>query len=216
MKLCEDCPDLLAKLSPNAQIRLRTYPVIFEFVPCSGTFDPSNEHHLRELERENDLKLNSITSAAWCKKPEKHLPGQTTANLKVQCANTETANYVLKECIRVEDHLVNIHKDLRQPMRCIKCQDYGHFKDACTNVERCATCASDAHTTARCSNSNTPSGATCGVGSNHPTTSPICPTFLAKQKVLLQCFPENSMLYYPTKEHWTWVQSPTNLERPSK
>ena len=215
IKLCDSSPDLLAKLGPNAQIRLRTYPVIFKFVPCSGSFDPTNARHLRELEQENNLKTNSITSAAWCKKPEKRSPGQSTANLKVQCANAETANYVLRERIRVEDHLVNVHKDLRQPMRCAKCQGYGHFQDVCTNMERCATCASDSHTAASCDNSNTPSCAACGDGSNHPATSPICPTFLAKQKTLLQRFPENTMPYYPTEERWTWVQNPANPERPS-
>jgi len=140
-----------------------------------------------------------ITSASWCKKPEKYSPGQSSANLKVQCANTETANHLLNERIRVEDHLVSIHKDLRQPVHCLKCQDYSHFKDACPNVERCATCTSNSHSTTQCNNSNHPACAACGVGSNHPATSPICPTFLSKQKSLLQRFPENSMPYYPTE-----------------
>ena len=65
------------------------------------------------------------------------------------------------------------------------------------------------------SNSNALSCAACGDGSNHPASCPICSTFIAKQKALLQCFPENMMPYYPTKERWTWVQNPTNLERPS-
>jgi hypothetical protein len=214
-KLCEDAPDLLASLSPNAQIRLRTYPVIFKFVPCNGAFDPSNLQHLRELEQENDLKPNSIISASWCKRPEKRSPGQSTANLKVQCLNAEAANCVLKERIRVAGNLVNVHKDLRQPMRCVKCHNYGHFKDSCPNEERCANCASDSHSTADCNNSNTPSCAACADGSNHTASSPNCPTFIAKQKALLQRFPENTMPYYPTEERWTWVQNPANPERPS-
>jgi hypothetical protein len=213
-KLCEVAPDLLAKLSPNAQIRIRTYPVIFKFVPCSGAFDPSNPQHLRELEQENDLKPNAIVAASWCKRPEKRSPGQSTANLKVQCQNAETANYVLKERIRVAGNLVNVHKDLRQPMRCVKCHSYGHFKDSCPNEERCANCASDSHPTADCNASNPPSCAACADGSNHTASSPNCPTFIAKQKALLQRFPENTMPYYPTEERWTWVQNPANPERP--
>src|SRR6267154_5965696 len=79
---------------------------------------------------------------------------ESTANLKVQCLNAETANCVLKERIRVAGNLVNVHKDLRQPMRCVKCHNYGHFKDSCLNEERCANCASDSHSTADCNNSN--------------------------------------------------------------
>jgi hypothetical protein len=214
IKLCVDTPGLLAKLSPFATIRLRTYPVIFKFVPCNGSFNPYNELHLRELELENNLKPNTLTSASWCKKPENCSPGQSSANLKVQCLNAETANYLLNERIRVEDHLVNVHKGLRQPMCCLKCQDYGHFKDSCPNIERCTTYTSDSHSSAQCNNSNHPACAACGVGSNHPATSPNCPTFLSKQKSLLQHFPENAMPYYPTEERWTWVQSPTNLDRP--
>jgi hypothetical protein len=214
IKLCDDTPGLLARLSPNARIRPRTYPVIFRFVPCSGLFDPSNAQHLRDLEIENDLSPNSISSAEWCKKPEKRSPGQATANLKVHCASAESANRVLQERIRVDGNLVNVHKDLRQPLRCVKCHEYGHFKDACPNKERCALCASDTHTSTNCSNSNAPSCAACGDGSGHPASSPICPTFLAKQKALLQRFPENSMPYYPTGERWTWAQNPTNPDRP--
>src|ERR1700722_14901156 len=213
VKLCDNTPDLLAKLSPNAQIRLRTYPVIFKFVPCIGTFDPSNAQHLRGLEKENDLGPNSISTAEWCKKPEKRSPGQSTANLKVHCASAESANRILQERIRVDGNLVNVHKDLRQPLRCIRCHEYGHFRDGCYNKERCAHCASETHTTANCDSSNAPSCAACGEGSNHPAASPTCPTFLAKQKSLLQRFPENSMPYYPTGERWTWAQNPPNPDR---
>ena len=213
IKLCNEMPGLLAKLSPNAQIRLRTFPVIFKFVPCNGIFDPANKQHLRDLEEENDLAPNSIASADWCKKPEKRSPSQSTANLKVQCSSAEAANRMLQERIRLDSNLINVHKDLRQPLRCVRCHEYGHFKDGCHNNERCAHCASESHSSANCDRSNAPSCAACGDRSNHPASSPTCPTFLAKQKALLQRFPENSMPYYPTGERWTWAQSPTNAER---
>lgn len=71
IKLCNDKPGLLTKLSPNAQIRLQKYPVIFKFVSCNGIFDPTIKQHLKDLEEENNLTPNSIMSAEWCKKPEK-------------------------------------------------------------------------------------------------------------------------------------------------
>jgi hypothetical protein len=215
IKLCNETPDLLTKLSPNTRICPRMYPVIFKFVPCNGNFDPADEKHLRELEEENDLTPNSIALAEWCKKPEKRSPNQQTANLKVQCTSAEAANRLLQEHIRLDGNLVNVHKDLRQPLRCVRCHEYGHFRDNCRNNEHCGHCASESHASTNCDRANAPSCAVCGDGSNHPASSPTCPTFLVKQKALLQHFPENSMPYYPTEERWTWAQAPSNPEKPS-
>ena len=38
-------------------------------------------------------------------------------------------------CIHVEDHLVTVHKDIKLPIRCIKCQEYGQMHDSCIGVE---------------------------------------------------------------------------------
>ena len=86
---------LLKELSPKARIRPRAYTVIFRFVPCGGSFDPSLEEHLCNIEKENDLQPNSISAASWCKHPEKRSPGQTTATLKVACSNPDVANHLI-------------------------------------------------------------------------------------------------------------------------
>ena len=201
-------------ISPSARIRPRTYPVIFQFVPCNGPFDPYVPEHLRELERENDLKANTISSATWCKRPEKRSPGQTSATLRVQCSDPQTANYLLKEHIRVADHLVSVHKDIKQPLRCVLCQQYGHFKDACINTEKCAICASEFHSSSSCINPNKPCCVSCQRGSNHLSSSPSCPTFIQKCKTLDTKLPKNAMPYFPTNERWTWVMNLSNPERP--
>ena len=104
-------------------VRPRTYTIILHFVPCSGLFDPSLEAHLREVEVENDLPVNSIVSTSWCKRPEKRSPNQKAANMFITGR------------IRVDDHLVTVHKNIRLPIRCIKCQEYGHTRDSCIGVE---------------------------------------------------------------------------------
>ena len=64
--LCNDNPNLLLKIGPKARFRPRAYTVIFRFVPCNGMFDPSDNAHLRNIERDNDLPTNSIYGAsAW-------------------------------------------------------------------------------------------------------------------------------------------------------
>ena len=137
------------------------------------------------------------------------------ANLKVQCTSAEALNQLLQEHIRLDGNLVNIHKDLRQLLRCVRFHEYSHFRDSCHNNECCAHCTSKSHASTNCDRSNALSCMACGDGSNHPASSPTCPTFLAKQKALLQRFPENSMPYYPTGERWTWAQALSNPERPS-
>jgi len=214
INLCTRKANLLGVIGQNARFRPRTYPVIFRFVPCNGPFDPYVEDHLCDLERENDLATGSISAASWCKRPDKRSPGQTTATLKVSCVNPDTANYLLKECICITDHLVSVHKDIRQPIRCVKCQEYGHIKDACISIERCATCASEFHSSSNCINSNCPKCVSCSDGSTHPSTSQTCPSFLRKCDALDSRFPENTMPYYPTKERWTWVLKPPNPDRP--
>src|ERR1700692_3344470 len=76
------------------------------------------------------------------------------ATFKVLCTSPEAANHLLRGHIHIADQLVNIHKDLCQPIRCIKCQEYGHIRDTCINVKRCAICASEIHITNTCGSSN--------------------------------------------------------------
>jgi hypothetical protein len=215
IEMCADHPDLLVEINSKARICPRTYTIILRFVPCTGHFDPSNTEHLRDVERDNDLPPGSISSASWCKRPEKRSPNQKSATLKVQCSNPTSANLLITGRIRVADQLVNARKDIRLPIRCVKCQEYGHIQDACIGVEKCANCASENHSSTECSNSWTPNCVSCGVGSTHPSTSPKCPTFIKKCEALDERFPENAMPYFPTKEAWTWAASPVNPPRPS-
>jgi hypothetical protein len=206
--ICTKNPTLLAKINPNAHIRPRAYTVIFRFVPCLGQFDPSIDEHLRIIERENDLTEGSISAASWCKRPDKRAPNQSTATLKVACLNPETANCLLTSRIRIEDHLVNVRKDLRIPTRCVKCQGYGHIQEACINTAKCANCSSESHTSNNCSRA--PKCVSCSEGSSHPSTAPTCPTFIRKCAALDDRYPENAMPYFPTNENWTWATSPSN------
>ena len=119
IKICEDEPTRLKGVLTGGRIKPRTYPVIFRFVLCDGSFNPYSLDHLRNLKNENGLEDNSIIAASWCKQPEKRAPNQATANLKVLCANPETGNLLLMQHICVEDHLVLVHRDLRHPVHCL-------------------------------------------------------------------------------------------------
>ena len=205
-------PALLVEISLKAHIRPQTYAVIFCFVPCSGPFYPSLDEHLCNIKSKNDLPANPIVAASWCKCPNRRVPSQTMATLTVACTNPDVVNCLLTGQIRVDDHLVNVHKDIRIPIRYIKCQEYGHTQDSCIGVERCTNCASEFHQTARYDRS--PACVSCGPGSQHPSTSPTCPSFMQKCDALDQHFPENAMPYFPSIETWTWAAAPANPPPP--
>ena len=148
---------LLKELSPKAWIRPWAYTVI---VLCN-------------VEKENNQPVSSITTASWCKCPYRRSPGQTIATLKVACTNPDAANCLLTGHIWVNDHLINIRNDLCIPIRCVKCQEYGHTQDLCIRVEKCANCSSEFHQSDKCNRA--PACILCGRGSNHSSTSPSCP-----------------------------------------
>ena len=213
-KICASNLALLAEFSPKAHICPRTYAIILRFVPCDGLFNPSLESHLREVKIEINLPPNSIVSASWCKRPEKRSPNQKTATLKVLCASPEAANRFITGRIRVNDHLVTVHKDIKLPICCVKCQEYSHISDSCVGAEKCANCASVGHSSAVCTNENSPSCISCGEGLGHASSSPKCPVFAKKCTALNDRTPENAMPYFPTNEAWTWSTAPNNPPRP--
>ena len=199
-KICADKLELLSKFNLKARICPRPYAIIMRFVPCSSQFDPGNDAHLREVEVENDIPPNSITLATWCKHLENRSPNQKSATLKVMCTSPESANLFITGRIQIDDHLVTVHKDIKLPIRCLKCQEYGHTRDSCIGVERCANCASINHSTFSCAHEGAPSCVSCGTGSMHASSSPNCPAFAKKCAALDERTPENTMPYFPTNE----------------
>ena len=211
--LCNKNVFLLTELGPKACISPHTYAIIFCFIPCNGSFDPSTSEHLHNIKKENDLPANSLVSASCCKHLQKRSPNQATTSLKVACVNPKTANCLITGHIHVEDHLINVHKDIYILIHCIKCQTYGHTQDACIGVEKCANCASEFHSADKCDRA--PCCVSCRAGLSHPSSLLVCPFFLCKSNALNECYPENSMPYFPTNENWTWATSPTNTSAPA-
>ncbi|KAF5378885.1 hypothetical protein D9615_006982 [Tricholomella constricta] len=188
---------LKSHLGASARIKAKAYNLVFRFVPCGSFFDPSDRDHLNVIEDDNDLPSGAILSASWLKRPDRRSPKQTVASLKVVCSTAEAANRLLQERIFVAGHLVVIRKDLKEPIRCNKCQRYGHIWASCKSPERCAACASPDHATTECP----------------PNPTPRCPIFKKQCDDLESRLPENSMPYFPTGEAWTWSPAPPKLSK---
>ncbi|KAF5375541.1 hypothetical protein D9615_009144 [Tricholomella constricta] len=204
---------LKTHLGASARIKAKAYNLVFRFVPCGAFFDPSDRDHLNIIEDDNDLPSGSILSASWLKRPDRRSPKQTVASLKVVCSTAEAANRMLQERIFVAGHLVVIRKDLKEPIRCNKCQRYGHIRASCKSQERCATCASPDHVTSECPPNPTPQCVSCGPESKHSSSARHCPVFKKQCEDMETRLPENNMPYFPTGEAWTWMAAPPKLSK---
>ena len=147
---CTDFDLLTAHLGLSASIKSKAFNLVFRFIPCDGAFDPSDQEHIAAIELDNNLTLGSISSASWLKRPERRSPNQKVASLRVACTSPEAANHLLRERVYVEGVVVDIRKDLREPIRCNKCQLFGHIRSSCISDERCTHCASGSHVTSDC------------------------------------------------------------------
>ena len=90
------------------------------------------------------------------------------------------------------------------------------MQDLCIGVAKCANCTSESHSADKCDRS--PSYVSCGPSSQHPSSSPSCPSFIKKCEALDNRFPENTMPYYLSRDSWTWAASPSNpppLQQPA-
>ena len=146
-KICVEKPEFLSEFNLKARIHPCTYAIIMCFVLCSGQFNPGNDAHLREVAAKNDIPPNTIALATWCKRPENRSPNQKSVTIKVLCTSPESANLFIIGRIQIDNHLANVHKNIKLPIQCFKCQDYSHTRDSCIRVERCTNCASVSHAT---------------------------------------------------------------------
>ena len=199
----------LGKLGTSATIRPRQYNVIVYFIPL--TFNAGDPAGMREVEAFNGLPPNSIVSTRWIKPANRRSPHQLVAHAVFSFADPKTANKVLAEQITVCHKKLDTVKSKREPIRCMKCQLWGHLAVSCTaSHDKCGTCG-EQHRSSDCNSPGlfcTP----CGVD-GHPSWDRECPTFNAKCKEMDQRTPDNQLVYFPTDEPWTHktVESPWNF-----
>jgi hypothetical protein len=108
-------------------------------------------------------------------------------------------------------------KDKKEPIRCVRCQGWGHIaRDCHANHDTCGTCGNH-HRTANCTNQNASHCANCN-SNDHPSYSRNCPDFTRRCELIDAKNPENLMPYYPTDEFWTQVLLPPKkqpLQKPA-
>ena len=212
----QNCDQFLQQLIGHpVKILGRMFPVVARFMPVLFRTDDKGA---RDLENSANLPPNSITRVSWIKNPESRTDGQRYANVKIFCSSANHANQLILEAGRFK-HLgsnLRIHKDIKAPSTCNRCQTYGHISTGCPDESpTCARCAGSHHGT-KCT-SNAIKCTPCGSGT-HQTNDENCPERKSRESAILNKNPETLSPYYTTYEPWTWGLNKTdsNHESPNQ
>ena len=89
----------------------------------------------------------------------------------------------LPKTVKVGFEIIKVDVYVPNPLRCFKCQQFGHHSDNCRRQEVCARCGQPGHSddSFDC-DSYSASCANCGA--NHPAYSRQCPAWLKEKEIL--------------------------------
>lgn len=205
---------LASKFGPEAKICEQSHKLVMRFIPCDGGFEPSEPAHLREFETNSGLEAHSITSMSWCRPIDKRAANQSFATATIIINSPKAANHLLTENIYIYEKCITVQKDIRQPLLCNKCQQYGHIHRECPNELKCVTCTG-AHDISTCTLRDRPACVSCGPNSRHPSNDHQCPAFQRRVEDLHKRFPEDTLPLFPTHDDpSTWESAPAGFTAP--
>ena len=92
------------------------------------------------------------------------------------------------------------------PLRCFKCQKYGHGSNRCTGKEICSKCAGE-HSVENCT-SDIFCCANCTTDNDHTASDRACPVYIKEKKVLLIKHTEN--ISFPDARKIVESQTPSS------
>ena len=186
------------------------FAIIVENVPT--TYEPRYPEGARLLEELNRLPVGSIISYRWIKPLEWRYDRQASAHLICALDMADTANDVIDDGIKIEEHHSTARKLLIEPRRCAKCQRHtnGHMAADCKELhDTCANCAGW-HRTSTCKEKD-PRNYRCAncismkqQDINHAAWDKQCPIYERRKAWLDLWFPGNKYKYYPTTDPKMW------------
>ncbi|KAG2048097.1 hypothetical protein BDR06DRAFT_838348, partial [Suillus hirtellus] len=189
----------LQALNFSVTLKDKTYTLIAQYVSINLLIECPGL--LRLVEGKNHLEDNSLVSMHWIKPPHKCLPTQMMAFAILQVNNATTANKLIKSGLYIDQQLIQVKKDQKEPTRCAKCQCYSHIACNCSaSRDMCSTCA-DNHRTIKYNTYKTFRCASC-CNNNHASWSRSCPEFEQRCSELCTKYLENSLPYFPTTDTW--------------
>ena len=201
----------LEHLGGKVQIKDRLYHLVVPFLPIAIRAD--DPETLRNIERENDLATHVVAKLKWIKDPSRRSARQRMAHALLSVTSPHAANHLIREGIYLDQAKYHPRKDRKEPVRCLKCQRWGHYSSSCTQTrDTCGVCAHE-HRDRNCNSFETFRCVNCDTDS-HSSRDRSCPEFLRRCAELDARTPDNAMPYFPTDEDWTQVLLPPRPDGP--
>ncbi|KEP45734.1 putative reverse transcriptase from transposon X-element protein [Rhizoctonia solani 123E] len=173
-------------------------------------FVPEDPAAIGRFEAENSLNTGDVLSMTWCKPPHKRKPEQTMAVLKLEMRSHDLADRLITEGGQLDYTRVLFRKSTQEPLRCLRCQKYGHKAANCKNgpSDVCSQCG-EAHRIANCTNGDKKWCVPCQSNA-HCSFDRECPTFRAERNKFNTRRPENSCALFDPSRPYDPRQRPIN------
>ena len=192
-------------IGANVFIRMRSHNVITFNV--ATTLNTGNPAHREEICEANNISNGDLVSIRWAKPADKRRPGQKTGHLLLSFSSANAANRAITNRLVIFNRRVMVEKTRKEPLRCMKCQGWGHFANQCmASSNRCGNCAEN-HRKNQCPNPKAVRCISCGT-EDHPSWNRACPVFRNRRH------PENQLHFIPADKPWTWMarQDPPSVQ----
>ena len=129
-------------------IKDRLFNIVVQFIPISTALEDNDI--LRYIEEDSKIPRNSIISARWIKPISKRSPFQRFAHAIFSISSPVIANHIIKQGLIINRENLRAYKDKKEPLRCLKCQKWGHVARTCkADKDTCGSCAEN-HRSSAC------------------------------------------------------------------
>ena len=146
--------------------------------------------------------------ASWTKAIENRSNNQRTAHLYLTFSNINLANRAITNSLSICNKRCHIEKCRKEPLRCLKCQSWNHLAKYCLETDdMCGNCMVK-HRTCLCT--STEKKCTSCKTNDHASWCRQCLTFIKKLTELNTRNLENSTIYFPSNDSWTWTSKIDN------
>ncbi|KEP46301.1 hypothetical protein V565_206670, partial [Rhizoctonia solani 123E] len=174
-------------------------------------YNPEDPAAIPRFEEENMLQRGDVLSMSWCKPAHKRKPEQTMAVLKLEMRSHDLADRLITEGGQLQYTPVLFRKASQEPMRCLRCQKYGHKVIKCLNgpEDVCSQCGG-AHRIANCDDKDKKWCVPCQSGA-HCSYDRDCPSFKAEREKFNARRPENKSLLFGGPRAYDPRHRPLNL-----
>ena len=215
--------DLCSAFGAEVEVKQREFMILiknlpFDFLaPMPSLADPeaSTPDPLRNLETENNIPAHSLIRWSWIKTPERRSPNQRTAHALLAVSTPELANMLMEHKMRWGGYCFTAERLIYDPIRCGKCNLYGHKAADCDGQQTCSRCASTGHLAKECKNA--PKCAACVRGceqrTDHPCFDRDCPTLLFLRERRGAHKPEDTLPRFLTAANVTLAFPPVEIHQ---